>query len=113
MLLDGGRAADGTVVISEAQRDAMLTPSTTNPAYGRLWWLNGGAYAIAPGRGRTEGPLIATAPADLYAALGAQDRKLYVVPSRRLVVVRAGPAVDDAEFNETLWRLISAAMPEA
>jgi CubicO group peptidase (beta-lactamase class C family) len=47
-------------------------------SYGRLWWLNGGAWSVAATQAarRTEGQRIAAAPADLVAALGAQDRKL-------------------------------------
>jgi hypothetical protein len=37
---------------------------------------------------------------DLVAALGALDRKLYVVPSRKLVVVRMGAAAPDKDFDQ-------------
>jgi hypothetical protein len=51
--------------------------------------------------------LIKAAPADMVAALGAFDRRLYVVPSRQLVVVRAGADARDTEFDQQLWlRLI-------
>ena len=104
IVLDGGRAADGRRVVSEAALKGMFTRSRTNPAYGRLWWLNGGAYAFRAGAaGRVEGPLIPAAPADTVAALGALDRKLYVVPSRKLVVVRMGRAASDREFDQQLW----------
>ncbi len=43
MVLDGGLAATGTRVVSEAGLKAMFVRSPTNPAYGRLWWLNGSA----------------------------------------------------------------------
>ena len=109
MVLDGGRAADGRRVVSEGQLKAMFTPSPVNPAYGRLWWLNGGAFSIRPPERRVDGPLIPAAPADLVAALGALDRKLYVVPSRRLIVVRLGAAAPDKDFDEQLWtRLMTA-----
>ncbi|HEU4625170.1 MAG TPA: hypothetical protein VFS52_10430 [Steroidobacteraceae bacterium] len=45
----------------------------------------------------------AAAPADTVAALGAFDRRLYVVPSRKLVVVRTGAAARDEHFDEQLW----------
>ena len=103
MVLAGGRAEDGGQVISQAQLQALLQPSRTNPAYGRLWWLNGGDYAVRVQGQRTEGPLIPAAPADLVGAYGAFDRRLYVVPSRRLVVVRTGAAVADPDFDQALW----------
>ncbi len=111
LVLDGGLASDGSRVISQAQLDAMFVRSATNPAYGRLWWLNGGAYRSSPGpANRQEGPLIDTAPPDLVAALGAMDRKLFVVPSLGLVVSRNGMSTDPG-FNAELWRLIMAAAP--
>lgn len=112
LLLDGGLAPGGRRVVSRAQLDAMLEPTATNPAYGRLWWLNGGGHAHLAGAGapRREGPLVPAAPADLVAALGAHDRKLFVVPSRQLIVVRTGQAAPDRDFNQQLWlRLMKAA----
>jgi hypothetical protein len=39
----------------------------------------------------------------LVAALGAFDRRLYVVPSRKLMVVRTGAAATDKAFDEQFW----------
>lgn len=103
MVLHGGVAEDGKRVVSKAQLDAMFVRSATNPAYGRLWWLNGGEYVVRPQNPRAEGPLINAAPADLVAALGAFDRRLYVVPSRKLVVVRTGAAATDRDFDQQIW----------
>lgn len=93
MVLHDGIATDGKRIVSEASLDALFTPSVANPAYGRLWWLN-----------------IAGAPAGTVAALGALDRKLYVVPSRNLVVVRTGAAANDKDFNEQLWKRLLRAV---
>jgi CubicO group peptidase (beta-lactamase class C family) len=109
LILDRGRAADGRRVVSEAGLAAMFTRSATNPAYGRLWWLNGSAYTIKPLARRVDGPLIPAAPADLVAALGALDRKLYVVPSRKLIVVRMGQAAPDKDFDQQLWLRLAPA----
>jgi hypothetical protein len=43
--------------------------------------------------------LIPAAPADLVGALGAFERRLYVVPSRKLVVVRTGAAANDPDLR--------------
>lgn len=110
IVLDGGKAANGARIVSEAQLKALFTPSATNPSYGRLWWLNGGAYAVRPLATRTAGPLIPSAPADLVAALGALDRKLYVVPSQRLVVVRMGNAARDKDFDQQVWARLRSAV---
>ncbi len=112
LVLDNGKAADGKRVISAAQLGALLERSATNPAYGRLWWLNGSSYTLRPAGARTEMQLIPAAPADLVAALGAQDRKIYIVRSRKLVVVRTGQAAPDRGFDQQVWlRLMKAAPP--
>ena len=111
MVLDGGVAADGRRVVSEAGLKAMMVPTKTNPAYGRLWWLNGSAYSIRPLARRVDGPMIPAAPKDLVAAEGALDRKLYVVPSLKLVVVRLGDAAPEKDFEQQLWLRLMKALP--
>lgn len=110
LVLDGGRSADARRVVSEAGLRAMFARSPTNPAYGRLWWLNGSAYAIRPPARRVEGPLIPAAPANLVAAFGAFDRKLYVAPREKVIVVRMGQAVPDKDFDQQLWLRLSKAL---
>jgi CubicO group peptidase (beta-lactamase class C family) len=110
IVLDGGKARDGRRIVSEASLKAMFTRSATNPAYGRLWWLNGGSQTIRAGGRPTPGPLIPAAPADLVAALGALGRKLYVVPSEKLLVVRLGATPPDKDFDQQLWLRLSKAL---
>jgi CubicO group peptidase (beta-lactamase class C family) len=110
MVLDAGKAADGRRIVSEASLKAMFARSATNPAYGRLWWLNGSAITIKPLANRIDGPLIPAAPADLVAALGALDRKLYIVPSQNLIVVRMGRAAPNKDFDQQLWLRLSKAL---
>lgn len=114
ILLDGGRNQTGARLISEQQLKAILTPTATNPAYGRLWWLNGSSETVnvGPNSPRRAGQLIPSAPRDLIAALGAQDRKLFIVPSAKLLVVRTGQAAPDKDFNDRLWQLLMKAMPQ-
>jgi len=110
LVLDKGQSADGKRVISAAQLAALFARSKTNPAYGRLWWLNGSSYTLRPAGARSETGLIPAAPADLVAALGAEDRKIYIVPSRNLIVVRTGRAAPDRGFDQQVWlRLMKAA----
>lgn len=112
MVLDGGLAPDGTRVIPEAQLAAMFAPTGTNPAYGRLWWLNGGEWSIAAGGVRREGAFIPEAPADLIAGLGALNRQVFIAPSRGLVIVRTGAAAPDTDFTRQVWARLAPAMPE-
>jgi CubicO group peptidase (beta-lactamase class C family) len=103
MVLHDGVAENGARVVSSEQLHALFTRAGTNPAYGRLWWLNGSEYTMRAAAGRTPGQLIPAAPADLVGALGAFDRRLYVVPSRKLVVVRTGAATNETGFDQQLW----------
>lgn len=112
LVLDKGKASNGTPVISEAQLTALFTRSTTNPAYGRLWWLNGSDISLRPGRIRRETALIPAAPAELVAALGAQDRKIYIVSSRKLIVVRTGQASPARDFDQEIWLRLMKALPK-
>lgn len=112
IVLRGGLAEDGKRIISKASLAALFTRSATNPAYGRLWWLNGSAETVRAAGRRTAAPLIPAAPADLVAALGALDRKLYVVPSRKLIVVRTGAAAGEPDFDQQLWLRLAKAFPQ-
>ena len=115
LILAGGTWNGETVMEDTEFLAEMLRPSQTlNPAYGLLWWSNGQAssmsWAIPPVT--TAGTLIPAAPADLVAAQGARDRKLYVVPSLDLVVARLGDngSREGSSFNDAFWeRLIEAA----
>jgi hypothetical protein len=48
----------------------------------------------------------------MYSALGKDDQKIYVIPSKKMVVIRMGDAADNAnlalsDFDETLWDKIN------
>jgi hypothetical protein len=107
---------NGTAILTDtAYFRRMLTPSQSfNRSYGYLWWLNGQPSYQLPGAQITlPGPLIPAAPADLIAALGKNDQKIYVVPSLGLVVVRQGQSAGASRlaassFDNELWTRIMA-----
>lgn len=115
---DGTRVHGDSAFLVTARRPS----GTDNLSYGFLWWLNGGASHRTPGPyllPTRSGPLFPDAPADLAAALGADDKKLYVVPSLDLVVVRLGPRAPisdagDAEaistFDNAFWQRLRLAI---
>jgi len=85
-----------------------------NPSYGYLWWVNGQDRLMLPGRRPARrGPFAAPAPADLFAATGAGDQKLYVCPSAGVVVARRGapggpPSVALSSFDNDIWARLAA-----
>jgi CubicO group peptidase (beta-lactamase class C family) len=108
LLIQASGDWDGRAIIQDKQylHDALHRSQDLNPSYGYLWWLNGQSQVMR-GRQLVPGPLIPTAPADLVAALGGFQRKLYVVPSEQLVVTRLGD--NCPPLDASLWRLITAA----
>lgn len=92
LLIQRGGVWKGTRVVPEAWlRDALRPSQDLNRGYGYLWWLLG-IKKDRPGR---------DVPADLVAALGAKDQKIYVCPSLDVVLVRQGDAAKDATEAES------------
>jgi CubicO group peptidase (beta-lactamase class C family) len=94
--------------------DAVNTSQSINEAYGYMWWLNGKAtYHLPQSQFEFPGELIPDAPSDMYAALGKNDQKIYVVPSEKLVIIRMGDAAEAenfalSNFDNELWSKINA-----
>lgn len=94
--------------------DAVDTSQNLNKAYGYLWWLNGkDTYRLPQTQIVFSGSLVPNAPSDMYCALGRDDQKIYVVPSRNLVIARMGEAADNlnfalSSFDNELWGKINA-----
>jgi CubicO group peptidase (beta-lactamase class C family) len=115
LILDRG-TWNGSPVIKRADLlDANTRRSQRiNESYGHLWWLNGQPSHVTPTGERVSRSLAPDAPADLFAALGYEDQKCYVVPSERMVVTRIGNAAKEKSqalsgFDNDLWKQIMAA----
>lgn len=59
------------------------------------------------------GKLIPNAPNDMFCALGKNDQKIYVVPSKKLVIIRMEESADGTNFaisgfDDALWQRINA-----
>ena len=123
LALNGG-VWNGTAIHPDPQflRTSRESSGTSNASYGYLWWLNGQSSHRTPGSWllpTRAGPLFPGAPDDLAAALGLDDKKLYVVPSLDVVVVRLGPRaeVSGAQslaaislFDTELWARLKPAI---
>ncbi|NJB70600.1 CubicO group peptidase (beta-lactamase class C family) [Saonia flava] len=102
---------DGTSILTDESIFNQMTNTSQdlNTSYGYLWWLNGkNSYKVPGSEELFTGKLIPSAPDDLIAGLGAFDQKLYVVPSKGLVVVRMGDSADaeqlgPSSFDNNLW----------
>lgn len=108
-----GKWNDTQIIPESYFDDAVKTSQSINEAYGYLWWLNGkSSYHLPQTQLQFSGSLIPNAPNDMYAALGKNDQKIYVVPSKKLVVIRMGDAADAdnfalSNFDNELWAKIN------
>ncbi len=116
LALTKGKWENQQIVNENFFTESISTSQTINPSYGYLWWLNGKNNFMLPG-GQTvyPGTLVPNAPADMYAAMGAEDQRIYVVPGKKMVVIRMGNASDPANpsfavsgFDNELWQKINA-----
>lgn len=92
---------------------ATSTSQNLNNSYGYLWWLNGkSSYRLPNSQLEFNEKLIPNAPDDMFCALGKNDQKIYIVPSRELVIIRMGEAADSSNFalssfDNDLWKKIN------
>ena len=114
MALNKGKWNETQIINETYFNQAITTSQNINLGYGYLWWLNGKAsYHLPQTQLEFNGSIIPTAPNDMFIALGKNDQKIYVIPSKKMVVIRMGDAADGtnlalSDFDETLWTKISA-----
>ncbi len=115
LLLNKGKW-DNTPVLSDVNyfNSQVNTSQDLNLSYGYLTWLNGKSSHMLPTiQSIFPGYLIPDAPADMFAALGKNDQKIYVVPSLNLVVIRMGNSAGGvteslSDFDNELWGKLKA-----
>ncbi|MEE4263555.1 MAG: serine hydrolase [Desulfobacteraceae bacterium] len=82
------------------------TPEAPRGEYGAHTWLNAGSAANPDDR---RWP---SAPADAFAALGFQEQKVIVIPSKKLVLVRFGATADRQTWDtDEFIKNILASLP--
>lgn len=109
---------NGTQIVNQAYfNEATSTSQNINQSYGYLWWLNGkSSYHLPQSQLQFNGSIIPSGPNDMFMALGKNDQKIYVVPSKKMVIIRMGDAADGSnmalsDFDEVLWQKINALFP--
>jgi len=116
LALNEGKWKDEQIINKPFYTASTTTSQSINPSYGYFWWLNGKTSYMVPG-GQTvyPGALVSNAPADMYAAMGAEDQRIYVIPSKKMVIIRMGNASDPLNpnfalsgFDNELWLKLNA-----
>lgn len=114
LIFANGKWENTQIVSQTFLNDAVNTSQELNQAYGYMWWLNGkSTFRLPQTQIEFPGTLISNAPSDMYCALGRDDQKIYIVPSKSLVIVRMGEPADDtnfalSNFDNELWANINA-----
>lgn len=114
LALNNGNWNGNQIVNQNYFQSAVSTSQNINLAYGYLWWLNGKtSYHLPQTQLQFNGKLIPSAPDEMYCALGKNDQKIYVVPSKKIVIIRIGEAADNvnlalSDFDDVLWQKINA-----
>lgn len=113
VMADG--AWNGKVVVpSTYLATALQTSQSLNESYGFLFWLNGKSGGLMPPSTPKTGMLMPSGPSDIVAALGANDQKIYVSRSQKLVVTRQGGKAAEGgaagtSWDDDVWKRIMAA----
>lgn len=116
LALNKGKWNNEQIINESFFNESISTSQNINPSYGYLWWLNGKTGFMIPSEQTVnQGFLVPNAPADMYAAMGAKDQRIYVIPSKKMVIIRMGEASDLANpnfalsgFDNELWAKINA-----
>ncbi|RVT77412.1 class C beta-lactamase-related serine hydrolase [Flavobacterium sufflavum] len=114
LMLNKGKWENNTILNEAFFNSATTTSQNINLSYGYLWWLNGkSSYHLPQSQLQLSGSIIPNGPNDMFMALGKNDQKIYVIPSKKMVVIRMGDAADNvnlalSDFDNTLWQKINA-----
>ncbi len=114
LMLNKGKWQNDIILNEHYFNLATNTSQNINQSYGYLWWLNGkSSYHLPQSQFQFTGSIIPSAPNDMFMALGKNDQKIYVIPSKKMVIIRMGDAADAmspalSDFDDVLWQKINA-----
>ncbi|WP_232771656.1 serine hydrolase [Tenacibaculum sp. Bg11-29] len=103
---------EGEQIINENFfKESKTTSQSINPSYGYLWWLNGKSeYMLPSSQTKFTGELVSNAPEDMIAAMGKNGQRIYIVPSKNIVIIRMGEATGSGDnfelssFDTIFWQ---------
>jgi CubicO group peptidase (beta-lactamase class C family) len=112
ILLQNRGTWQGRETVAEAALEAALRASGTSPEYALTLWHNsaGGGVDGSSSRSPRARTFYPNGLPDLLVAAGVGNQRLYVIPSKGLVVVRFGERDRDWRDREFLARLIDGAV---
>lgn len=108
-----GKWENNQIISENFIKEATNTSQNINNAYGYLWWLNGKSnYHLPQSQFKFTGELVPNAPEGMFCALGKNDQKIYIVPSKDLVIISMGEAAETSNFalssfDNDLWERIN------
>lgn len=114
LIANKGKWENSTILNENYFNAATNSSQNINLSYGYLWWLNGkNSFHLPQSQLQFSGSIIPSAPNDMFMALGKNDQKIYVIPSKNMVVIRMGDAADNvnlalSDFDNVLWQKITA-----
>jgi CubicO group peptidase (beta-lactamase class C family) len=114
LVLNKGKWENQSIMQDQTYFNEMISTSQNlNPSYGYLWWLNGKDKSMVPGFDHIfNRELIPNAPDELIMAAGANEQRIYIVPSENLVIIRMGDTTGSINFapngfDNELWLRLS------
>ncbi|NDI98243.1 serine hydrolase [Flavobacterium sp. LaA7.5] len=114
LALNNGKWKENQIINSNYFANAVTPSQNINKGYGYLWWINGEqSYHLPQSQFEFSGSIIPDGSDDMYMALGKNDQKIYVIPSKKMVIIRMGEAADGENFalsgfDNDLWIKINA-----
>lgn len=100
-----GGVFKGKRILPDSIIAQLFVPAHSNKDYGMSWWLAGATGNPAAGERQAgasvrRDPVPSWLPRDLVMAAGMGKQRLYIIPSRELVIVRLGPINRGALFRD-------------
>ncbi|WP_291728318.1 serine hydrolase domain-containing protein [Bernardetia sp.] len=113
--INKGKWKEEQILNNDFFNESVSSSQNMNPSYGYMWWLNGKSSFMTPQSQLVfDGAIVPNAPNDMYAAMGASEQRLYLVPSKNMIVIRMGESTSVSEsefaiseFDNVFWQKLN------